>query len=183
MPKKFFKNKYRVGTIRLKNWDYSKPGIYFVTICTKNRKRSFGNVAHGRIRFTELGRVANRCWSAIPDHFPFVKLDEFIVMPDHVHGIIIIRPWGGSGAGSMKGATIDGGAPNPGQWQPNRFGPQSKNLGSIVRGFKVGVKKWATMNRVDFCWQSLYHERILRNNASLHRVRRYILNNPSNWSG
>jgi len=85
-----FRGKYRIETARLKNWDYGSSGYYFVTICVKNRERVFGNVDDNKMILSESGTIAEKFWLGIPVHFPFVKLDEFIIMPNHIHGIIII---------------------------------------------------------------------------------------------
>lgn len=89
MPDKF-RNKYRISSARLRNWDYGSNAIYFVTICTQNREHYFGEIADGQMNLSETGKMANRFWFEIPNHFPFVQLGEFVVMPNHVHGIIII---------------------------------------------------------------------------------------------
>ncbi len=89
MPDKF-RNKYRISSARLQHWDYGSNAIYFVTICTQNREHYFGEIADGHMNLSETGKMANRFWSEIPIHFPFVQLGEFVVMPNHVHGIIII---------------------------------------------------------------------------------------------
>jgi len=83
-----FQNKYRIQTTRLKNWDYGWNASYFVTICTVNRECYFGEIMDGKMHFSEIGAKANEYWLEIPKHFPFVKLDVHVVMPNHVHGII-----------------------------------------------------------------------------------------------
>jgi len=85
-----FRNKYRVPSARHPNWDYGCNAAYFVTICTKYRERLFGNIEHQIMIKSQLGNDAFECWQAIPTHFPFVRLGAFVVMPNHVHGIIII---------------------------------------------------------------------------------------------
>jgi len=85
-----FQNKYLISSARLKNWDYGSNAIYFVTICTQNREHYFGEIANGKMQLSETGKIAQRFWFEIPNHFPFVKLGEFVVMPNHLHGIIII---------------------------------------------------------------------------------------------
>ena len=128
------------------------------------------------MQYNNLGYVAAKYWSEIPDHFSFVTSDEFIVMPDHVHGIICInKPY------------LDVGAQNFArlQKQPmpyeNMFGPQSKNLGSIIRGYKIAVTKYANENNIPFGWQPRYYDRIIRNERELNNIRRYIRNNPIMW--
>lgn len=168
-----FKNRYRIDSTRLKGWDYSSNGCYFVTICVKDRRCVFGNVEDGRMVLTEIGCVADKCWVEIPDHFPFVKLYEHIVMPNHVHGIIVIdKPVVSVETQNIASLQIP---------QPNQFGPQSQNLGSIVRGYKIGVKKWATIHNVAFEWQPRYYDSIIRNERDLSNVRNYIVDNPLNW--
>jgi REP element-mobilizing transposase RayT len=86
-----FKNKYTTKSTRLENYDYSQNGLYFVTICTKDREELFGEIVNEKMILNDVGRIANQFWQKIPIHFPFVNLDEFIVMPNHVHGILEIN--------------------------------------------------------------------------------------------
>jgi hypothetical protein len=85
-----FNNKYRIESARLRHWDYGRNASYFLTICTQNRQCYFGNVINQQMQLTELGLIANECWIQIPNQFPFVKLGEYVIMPNHVHGIIVI---------------------------------------------------------------------------------------------
>lgn len=161
-----YKNKYRIDSARASWWDYGSNATYFVTICTKNRIHFFGHIEDGMMFYEEIGEIAHECWQVIPQHFPFVILDEFVIMPNHIHGIIIInKP-----------------PEKQEEWQTNKFGPQSKNLASIIRGFKVGVKKYATINGIDFAWQTRYHDHIIRNEPSFYRIKNYIKNNSKNWT-
>ena len=86
-----FRNKYRIPSARLKNWDYGSNAAYFITICTKDRCKHFGRITEGLMHLNEIGKIANKYWYQIPEHFPFVELGNFIVMPNHVHGIILIN--------------------------------------------------------------------------------------------
>jgi putative transposase len=86
-----YQNKYRIQSARLPSWDYSSNAVYFITICTNNREYFFGEIIDGKMQLSEPGKIANRFWLEIPDHFPFVILDEFVVMPNHIHGIIVIN--------------------------------------------------------------------------------------------
>lgn len=86
-----FKNKYRIPSTRLQTWDYSKNGAYFITICTQNREHFFGYIQNGMMQLSEIGKLAERYWLEIPGHFPFVELGNFVVMPNHFHGILIIN--------------------------------------------------------------------------------------------
>ncbi len=85
-----FQNKYRVPSARLQNWDYGRNAAYFVTICTADREHYFGKIENEEMILSEIGKNAYECWLEIPEHFPFVKLDVHVVMPNHVHGIIVI---------------------------------------------------------------------------------------------
>ena len=86
-----FRNKYRTGSVRYCGYDYSLPGTYYVTICTKNKTHYFGEVENGKIKFSEIGLIARQMLTEIPVHFPFARLDEFVVMPNHIHAIIVIN--------------------------------------------------------------------------------------------
>ncbi len=165
-----YRNRYRKDSTRLKDGDYSSSGYYFVTICTKNQECSFGDVKDGKVRLTRIGEAAKEYWQEILEHFKNVKLDEYVVMPNHVHGIIVI---GNDNVETQHFASLQG--------QRNQFGPQSNNLASIIRGYKIGVKKWSTINGMHFAWQPRFYEHIIRNEESLKKIREYILNNPKRW--
>jgi REP element-mobilizing transposase RayT len=187
---KKYKNKYRIKSARHPNWDYSSNGLYFVTICTQNREHFFGEIDNNKMNLSEIGKIVNQCWSQIPEHFPFVVLHNHIVMPNHIHGIIEI-------AKNDDGFNDDG--DNVGDCNietqyfaslpqtittnesKNKFGPQSKNLASIVRGFKIGVTKNVKNINPDFKWQPRYHDHIIRNDKSFHTICNYIEQNPLNW--
>ena len=187
-----FKEKYRIPSARLQGYDYGQNGAYFITICTKNRFHYFGEIetvemhhhtsesgapknvlSLGRetqniasLQPTPIGKIAIEYWQKIPQHFPFVILDEFQIMPNHIHGIIFIG----------KIETI-----KPGGYK-NKFGPQSGNLSSVLRGYKAGVKTFAITNKVEFEWQSRFHDHIIRNENELNGIRKYIIENPENWN-
>jgi putative transposase len=162
-----FKNTYRIESTRLRHWDYGSHGFYFITICTQNKENYFGNVVEthhdASLRYTEIGKIAHHYWTDIPNHFPFIELDEFIIMPNHIHGILFFNK------------------PDYHNWTPNSFGPQSKNLASVVRGYKGAIKRYATLNSIDFNWQARYHDHIIQSEESLHTIRQYIMDNPIKW--
>ncbi len=186
-----FKGKYRISSARWAAWDYGSNAAYFVTICTAGRSHDFGRVVDGEMILTPLGQAAVDCWHAIPDHFPFVVLGGFVAMPNHVHGIIVIdKPGGGGGDGGGDGdvetqnlASLPASQPASQQTTPkNRFGPQSKNLASIVRGYKIGVTKFARQHDLPFKWQARYHDHVIRNEGEYERIRKYIHENPQKWT-
>ncbi len=165
-----FQNKYRIPSARASWWDYGSNAAYFVTICTRNREHFFGEIVETmpsptvfEMQLTPIGQSAYDCWNEIPKHFPFVVLDEFVVMPNHVHGIIVIdkpeiKNKNGGETRDAIGDTIGDAIVETQNFaslqqsmdstikQPktqNKFGPQSQNLASIIRGFKIGVTKFA----------------------------------------
>ena len=188
-----YRGKYRIPSARLATWDYGSNAAYFITICALDRTHVFGEVVDGHVDLTPLGQAAWDCWYAIPDHFPFVLLDEFVAMPNHVHGIVIIdKP----AAGIQNRDTVETQnrdtvetqdfaslrMPAPSLQKPkNKFGPQSQNLASIIRGFKIGVTKYARQCQIIFAWQERYHDHIVRDVAECQRIRQYIINNPQAW--
>jgi putative transposase len=170
MTPDLFKDKYRVETVRLQGWDYSRNGYYFVTVCIKDRENLFGQIENDEMLLSETGQMATQYWHEIPSHFPFIKLDEFIIMPNHIHGIIVIA----ENPETQHLASLQ-------RKTPNKFAPQSNNLSSIIRGFKVGVKKWATMQGISFEWQPRFYDRIIRDEKELLNVRNYIRHNHLKW--
>ena len=167
---KYDPNKHHRRSIRLKGHDYSQAAAYFVTICTQDRMCLFGDVVDDEMRLNEAGRVAQECWLGIPIHFPHVALDAFVIMPSHVHGIIVIADT----AGAKDFSPLQNAMP---------LRSPSRTIGSIVRGFKIGVTKWfRTHADIYSIWQRDYYEHIIRNDESLNRIRQYILDNPAHWS-
>ncbi len=140
-------------------------------------KAFFGEISKRKMHLSEIGRIADTCWKDILNHFPFVHLGEFVVMPNHVHGIIIVDKPNDGTVETQDFASL----PNLKQTPQNEFGPQSKNLASIIRGFKIGVTKNTQKIRLDFKWQTRFHDHIIRNEESFQRISEYIQNNPTNW--
>jgi putative transposase len=171
-----FQNKYRIPSARWAAWDYSSNAAYFVTICVANRAHDFGRVVEGKMILSPLGQSAQDCWDEIPAHFPFVELGESVIMPNHAHGVVVInKP-------DIAVATVETQylASLPPQSR-NKFGPQSQNLASIIRGYKIGVTKFARQNNIPSAWQARYHDHVIRNVAEQERISQYILSNPLNW--
>ena len=169
---------------RLPGYNYAQNGFYFVTICTKDHEMFFGNIINAQMMLSDIGKIVNKYWLEIPRHFPHVKLHEYIIMPNHVYGILEID-WDGT-RGSFDPNSVVGTQNfvflrDASHNYENKFGPQSKNLSSIIRGYKMAVKKWAAMNNIDFAWQPRFRDTIIRNEESLYKIRRYIIYNPLNW--
>ncbi len=178
MSKKNYDQFYRQSH-RLKGFDYSSPGFYFVTICTNGRLNFFGQINKNKIKYFKIGLVAKKFWLEIPNHYPFIKLDEFIVMPNHIHGIIVIGKSNNVATCNCPSLQIN---PKMDLRHYNKFyKTQSKNLSAIIRGYKSSVKKYANVNNLEFNWQSRFYDRIIRNEEELYKIQQYIIDNPINW--
>jgi REP element-mobilizing transposase RayT len=165
-------------SIRLKGYDYAQEGLYFITICCQDKAQLFGEIMNGEMILNECGEIADKCWMEIPEHFPNVELHEYIIMPNHVHGIIEIKFKSNVPTVIPSVATVATVGAN--NHSPLRS--PSKTIGSMVRGFKIGVTKWMRQNtNVYDVWQRNYYDNIIRNDQSYQRISNYIQNNPKNW--
>ena len=167
----YYKNKYRIDSARLSFWNYSQSGYYYITICTKDRIFYFGEIIDDKMRLNEIGYIAKRFWRTIPRYYKYMKLDSFIVMPNHIHGILKI----------VKSVETHNCASLQRQSCKNKFGPQSKNISAAVRAFKSSVKKYANDSQIDFVWQSGFYDHVIRNKKELYNIRKYIKENPVKW--
>ncbi|MGI0106845.1 transposase [Salinimicrobium sp. WS361] len=197
-------NKFRNGSIRLQHWDYGWDAAYFITICTKDRKHFFGEVQDGEIKLSSAGVIANVLWYEILHHAKNVELGEFVVMPNHIHGIIILNgnkpPWTMEGNDRIVGSrhvlspqsipqqSTDGLIDEPNTPEPEMtpgqklFQNQGKNtVSSIVGSYKSAVTKHANRLKLEFGWQSLFYDHIIRDHQSFERISNYIKYNPANW--
>lgn len=164
-------DKHHRRSIRLKGYDYGAPGAYFVTICTRNRACLFGTVADGEMQLNNAGRIAKAAWDELPERCPSVCLDAVIVMPNHVHGIVIVGAQFIAPSDGFGTATIDQGAIN-----------HAPTLGEMVRAYKAASTRLIRQaGTPDFAWQRNYYEHVVRDEESLDRIRQYILNNPVRW--
>jgi putative transposase len=143
-------------SIRLKGYDYSRSGAYFITICTHEREYLFGDIVNGTMELNSIGDIARTHWQKLAQHHPNIIVDESIVMPNHLHGIICLE------------SSID----------------TTKSIAEIIRGFKTfsakAINKERDLRGVPV-WQRNYYDRIIRNQLEFDRVRQYIINNPQNW--
>jgi putative transposase len=166
-----YKRKYRVESIRLKNHDYGADGYYFITVCTRNRQFFFGDVIAGKMELSTIGEMAQKFWQEIPKHSIYAYLNEYVIMPNHVHGIICI---------SHPPAKQDEAS------QPaysNKFAPlPSNSLQAIVHSYKAAVTRWCNKNdQSHFCWQPRFYEHVIRGRDAHENIRTYIVNNPMKW--
>ncbi|MBI3781192.1 MAG: transposase [candidate division NC10 bacterium] len=162
---------YRRRPLRLRGFDYSREGAYFVTICTRNRECLLGDVMKGKMRLNDVGRMVQTVWDGLPERFPTVELDASVVMPNHLHGILIIV--GAGLALPMRGAASS--APT---------GSGFTTLSKVLRAFKsmsaIGVNRLLSRSGKPF-WQRNYYEHVIRSEESLNRIREYIVTNPLRW--
>lgn len=190
-----FQNKYRIASTRLREWDYARVGMYFVTVCTRDRVRFFGEIVSDEMYLSPTGEIVSEEWQKTPQIRPNVELDAWVIMPNHLHGILAITHQmpvskldavetprrGVSTREDMTGVetfrrnvSTNPNAPAA-RLQPN-------SLGSIIGQFKSVCTKriWALGFR-DFAWQSRFYDHVIRNEKSLQKIREYIINNPLRW--
>ena len=168
-----FKNTFRIESARLKDWDYSNPWWYYITINTNDHIEYFGKVVNGKTILNDLGKIVDQFWKEIPTHFNHTELDYYVVMPNHIHGIIIIN----SDVETCHGMSLR-------SINENKFSKPIKNsLSMITNHFKGSVKRWANKNGYEpFFWQSRFYDRIIRNEKELYNIRNYIEKNPMKWT-
>jgi REP element-mobilizing transposase RayT len=148
---------------RLKHFDYASPGRYLITICTADRRSTFGRIKLGKLQLSRLGQIIEKHWRAMPEHHgPRVELDEFQIMPNHFHAIVTILP-----------AARHPDAPDP------------PDLGTIIGSFKAGVtREWRRLSGDGkvVVWQARFHDHIIRHELALERIRQYVRSNVQQWS-
>ncbi|HBG77428.1 MAG TPA: transposase [Phycisphaerales bacterium] len=168
-----FQNKYRIESARLNNWDYSSNGYYYITICTYNREWLFGNIADGKMQLSAIGEIVLQGWN---DSFAMRKelfCDEFIIMPNHIHGIVIIKKIDNTEMHNCDNMETH-----------SRASLRAKSISSFVAGFKSAMTKRINEFRQIPgipVWQNRFYDHIIRNEESLYQTREYVVNNPMNW--
>ena len=167
-----FHNKYRIPSTRRIGWDYTWEGFYFVTICTKDKEHYFGEINNGRMVLSAMGQIVRQEWRQTDRSRTNVTLDAFVIMPNHVHGIVVIKNNGVTGRdGARPVSTGAKPLPHPG------------SLSAIVGSFKSSCTKIIHHQFLDepFAWQSRFYDHIIRSADELERVRLYIQHNPEMW--
>ncbi|MFA6027638.1 MAG: transposase [Patescibacteria group bacterium] len=206
MPNDLFLKKYRISSARLQHYDYSLSGYYFVTICAWQMLPYFGKIENNKMELSKIGKIVRDQLLKTEKLRRTVRLDEWVIMPNHVHAIIVIdnalrfvethcnaslhihnafsRQHNGNASLRKPPARIPLPERLPWHHEKNKFGPQKNNLPSIIRGFKSSVKRICDKNgEHNFCWQPRYHDHIIRHEYSLRMIRRYIKQNPCQWGG
>jgi len=174
----------RRRSLRLRGHDYAASGGYFVTICSRGRACLFGGIDDGAICLSPIGEIVSGCWLEIPQHFPDAELDEWIVMPNHIHGILILHGRGEAFASRRSSAPQDPGANASPLRITKARGTRRNSLGAIIQTYKS-----VSSRRVNATcgtpgssvWQRNYFEHLIRNDEQLTRTRRYIVENPLRW--
>jgi len=193
-------NLHKRKSTRLKGYDYSKEGNYFLTICCQDKECLFGDVVNGKMILNNIGEVVNECWLKIPNHFPKVKLKEYVIMPNHIHGIIELINDEKSVSNNTavenlrvinlkaENEQLLNFIPIKNSIIQNNFQKCTpRSIGSIIKGFKIGVTKWIRDKNnfepilIESVWQRNYHEHIIRDNREYEKIVKYIINNPSKW--
>jgi len=163
MKNNLFRNKYRIPSARLQNWDYRSAAPYFITICSKNREHIFGEIENGKMILNDLGKQAYQNFENINIYTNYAVVTNFVIMPNHVHAII-----------ELKNRTKE--------HKPNKFGPLlKKSLSSVVNHYKGRVIRYANENDLPAGWQALFNDHIIRNTAEYKRIFDYITDNPKKW--
>ena len=193
-----YKNKYRIKSARLEAWDYRWNAAYFITICTADRKHFFGEVKNGKMHLSPVGVIADILWHGIPNHAPYVELGNYIVMPNHIHGILILNnPENISEGNNLKNDSLGNHPPNsvqtlhatsqshPQQNQKNpqmaKISPKSNSISTIIRSYKSATTKHAHRLGFDFEWQTRFYDIIIRDENAFDNISHYIKNNPAKW--
>lgn len=163
-------NTHHRRSIRLKKYDYSSPGAYFITICTFKHHCLFGDVKDDNVILSRIGRIVEQYWQDITGHFEHIITDEYIIMPNHIHGIMIIT--------SNQSRDTAYRVPTAEKFSNPRVG----SIPTVIRSFKSAVTRWCHHQGFkNFRWQSRYYEHIIRNENELNQIREYIKLNPLKW--
>jgi putative transposase len=166
-----FQNTFRIDSARLKEWDYSNPWWYYITINTKGHIEYFGKVINEKMILNQLGNFVKQCWLDIPEHSKNVELDYYVIMPNHLHGIVILNK-------RCKDVACNVFTVN----EYSKISPKQGSLAAIIRSFKSAVsKRIHEFGHPKFEWQSRFYDRIIRNEKELFNIRRYIDQNPLKW--
>jgi REP element-mobilizing transposase RayT len=172
-------NLHKRRSIRLKEYDYSLPGEYFVTINVYDKQCLFGNFEDVDMKLSPQGKIAQQCWLDIPKHFKNVELDEYVIMPNHIHGILVLCESTVVGVEYIQPLQEDIQLLRELQKTYQHIVPNS--IPSIIRSFKAAVTRECKKTGFNFGWQRNYYEHVIRSEKDLQNVRDYITSNPLGW--
>lgn len=178
-------------SIRLRGYDYSQAGAYFVTVCVQGHRCLFGDAVDEEMRLNDAGRMAQTVWERLPDRFPSIELDAFVVMPNHVHGIILLTSTShGRGESCIRPVVNNANVGDyRGDHKDRPYGTLTGTIGRVIQAFKsivtheyvIGVRQHGWSPFAGRLWQRNYYEHIIRDAESLNRIREYIVTNPRRW--
>lgn len=177
---KKFRGKYRIPSARAAWWNYGWNGAYFITICTHKRRHFFGKVSQKKMILSPLGVIADMCWWEINNHADQVELGEFIIMPNHMHGILILDRPDPNVTGDMSNPD-DRDSGDDKNEKMSGISPKSDSVSTIIRSYKPAVSKHAHRLGFEFKWHERFHDHIIRDSDEFNRISIYIRNNPANW--
>jgi len=176
-----FRNKYRIASARAQWWDYGWNGAYFITICSKNREHYFGEILGSKMNLSKTGIIADIFWHEIPHHSPIVELGDYVVMPNHIHGILILN--NPDLVSNNRNAQTNGNARRDVACNVSTtsISPKSNTVSAIVRSYKSAVTRHSNRLGLPNGWQARFYDRIIRDYDEYQRISEYIINNPANW--
>lgn len=186
-----FDNKYRIESTRLKNWDYAKQAAYFITICSKDKKHYFGKIENDKMNYSPIGAIADVLWHEMKKHKENMELGEYVIMPNHIHGILILNePMNSLESLPEDDLVIDNKfqeymkliADQPDIQNMAETLSSSRSISSIIRSYKSAVSKHANRLGLDFGWQARFHDHIIRTKKSYRYIEKYIIDNPAKWN-
>ena len=180
-----FLNKYRIPSARLANWNYADNAAYFITICTKYRKHFFGEIENNEMHLNTAGKYAAQFWAEIPLHFEYIYLENFVVMPNHIHGIVIIdKPenFMQPVIETLQPETLHCNVSTENKNESmSAISPKPGSISTILRSYKSVVSRNVHAILPSFDWQTRFHDHIIRNQHSFVVINHYIANNVLNW--
>ncbi len=178
MPYNRFKNHRK--SPRLRGWDYYRPGAYFVTINVKGGVCFLGEIKKRTMELSEIGKKVDSALVKLTQYFPNLHLDEYVVMPNHIHAIMFLMQRATTGRDDIDQA-INTERSKKAEYY-SKITPKKGSLSVIIRSYKASIKTWCNNNGYgNFKWQPRYHDRVIRSNQELKNIRKYIIDNPKNW--
>ncbi|MBU0647668.1 transposase [Patescibacteria group bacterium] len=185
MAKRLYKNKYRIKTTRLQGWDYADPGLYFITICTYKKIHYFGHVKNKKMILNNAGCIAHEFWLNISKYNKNTSLHEFIVMPNHIHGILEVISNQSKGNLDNKQCCNRRDVAMLRLYGKQKFlshiSPKHSSISTIIRSYKSACTKQIRQINPDFSWQSRFYEHIIDDDFAYDQIRFYIKTNPKYW--
>lgn len=157
-----FRDRYRIESARHAKHDYSRPGWYHVTVCVAGMRPDLGTIQSGQMRLSLIGRAAQDHLWQLPVHHDCVRLDEYSVMPNHIH--VLLELTGTSSLNTRDSRNV-----------------QARDLGAIIGAYKAGVTRWCKQHKIDFAWQARFYDQILRSGPAIRAIQEYIRQNVANW--